>query len=230
MYMLQKKSVPRGEIDTVYEGDQICVAWKDNKPVFLASNKYGVGDGSKSCKRYSRAAGQRIDVPVPELVTQYNAYMGGVDLLDGALAGKRPKYRMKKWWFSFWPWCIGLQAVQGWKLRMKQKNKKEPYLSFLRELVIGMFHAHGKPPYVDRALVVHHDQVRYDGLNHLPVTNGAREDKPKTAIQNNCRQNTLMGKRDNKTVFKCEKCNVPLHINLNLNCFKDNIYKDYIFG
>ena len=38
---MEKKTVPRGELDVVFQDDQILVGWKDNKPVFVASNKYG---------------------------------------------------------------------------------------------------------------------------------------------------------------------------------------------
>jgi hypothetical protein len=39
-----------------------------------------------------------------------------------------------------------MAAVNAWRLRMKVSGKKEPYLNFLRELVISIFTQHGTTP------------------------------------------------------------------------------------
>ena len=39
---LEKKTVERGTFEAVFNGDQVLVAWKDNKGVYMGSNKYGV--------------------------------------------------------------------------------------------------------------------------------------------------------------------------------------------
>ena len=35
-----KKSVERGFQETLHKGDQVLECWKDNQPVYVASNKY----------------------------------------------------------------------------------------------------------------------------------------------------------------------------------------------
>jgi hypothetical protein len=37
---------------------------------------------------------------------QYNASMGGVDLMDNMVACYRVPYRIKKWWFPFYTWSL----------------------------------------------------------------------------------------------------------------------------
>jgi hypothetical protein len=58
----------------------------------------------------------------------------------------RIPYRIRKWWFGIYTWSLSVAAVNAWRLRMKVSGKKEPFLDFLRELVIGMFAQHGTPP------------------------------------------------------------------------------------
>ena len=50
---LEKKTVERGTFEAVFNGDQVLVAWKDNKGVYMGSNKYGV-DPLSTCNRYNR--------------------------------------------------------------------------------------------------------------------------------------------------------------------------------
>lgn len=93
---LEKKSVDRGHSQALYKDDQVLVAWKDNKGVYVASNKHGA-EQQASCSRFCRTKRQSIQVPIPKMVTAYNSFMGGVDLLDNMVACYRVGYRIKKW-------------------------------------------------------------------------------------------------------------------------------------
>ena len=104
---------------------------------------------------------------------------------------------------------------------MKVTGKKEPFLDFLRELVIDMFTTHGRPPQFKKRPSVVSPLTRWDGLNHWIC--GTELDHGGRAKRRNCKQCTNEGRKDNKTVFMCEKCSVPLHT----NCFKDRIHCIY---
>ena len=216
---LEKKTVVRGHSSTLYRGDQVLVAWKDNKGVYAASNKHS-GICSKTCKRFCRTTRKDICVPIPDLIGAYNTGMGGVDLLDAMVAVYRVLYRIHKWWFAIYTWSLSVSAVNAWRLRMHITGKKDPFLDFMRELVIEIFMVHGKPPTIKRRPSLAPPDDRFDGLNHWIVSTGPGEGegqgqnpKPK---RRNCKQCTLDGHKDNKTVYMCEKCKVPLHI----FCFK----------
>jgi hypothetical protein len=60
--------------------------------------------------------------------------------------------------------------------------------------------------------------TRFDGFNHW--IGGTEMGENGQAKRRNCKQCTLDGHKDNKTVFLCEKCEVPLHT----HCFKDRIH------
>jgi len=110
--------------------------------------------------------------------------------------------------------------------RIFQKNKldiifsqitgnKEPYLNFLRELVIQMFSKYGTMPQRTRFSSGPTNGLRYDGLNHWIVS--TESNSQGKSSRRNCKHCTNEGKRDSKTILKCEKCMVPLH----QHCFKD---------
>ena len=69
--------------------------------------------------------------------------MGGVDLLDNMVSCYRVRFRKKKWWFPIYTWSLNVSAVNAWRLRMRVTGKKEPYLDFLRELVVSLLTVHG---------------------------------------------------------------------------------------
>ncbi|CAG5036610.1 unnamed protein product [Parnassius apollo] len=80
-----KKSVPRGSYEeqmTSFEGvDLTAVSWKDNKPVTFLSSYVGAEPVSL-VERFDKVNKTRIKITCPRVIKEYNAHMGGVDLLD----------------------------------------------------------------------------------------------------------------------------------------------------
>ena len=210
---VEKKDVPRGFSQSLFQEDRVLIVWKDNKAVYMASNKHG-DDKSGTCLRFSREKKANIQVPMPTMVGKYNAGMGGVDLLDNLIACYRPVFRIRKWWFAFFTWSISLSAVNAWRFRMQVTGKKEAYLDFLRELVVTMLQFHGSPPLASGPKKISAGS-RFDGLNHW-ITSTAEAATGKSS-RRNCKQCHLEGKKEAKAVFICRKCDVPLHV----QCFEE---------
>ncbi len=98
---------------------------------------------------------------------------------------------------------------------MRQTGHKEPYLNFLRELCIGMLMEHRTKPVRRRSVVGNDGETRFDNLGgHWIVS--TEEDTASKAKRRNCKMCHLKGKADLKSVYMCEKCEVPLHT----HCFK----------
>ena len=111
----------------------------------MASNQYGM-EPLTTVGRYSRAEHRRVDVPCPSLIKKYNAGMGGVDLLDSSVALYRVNWRKRKWYWPIYNWSLSIMAVNAWRLRERYTGTKEPYLKFLRELVVCLLQKNGTPP------------------------------------------------------------------------------------
>ncbi len=78
---LLPKSAERGNSAYCSDGTVNVVQWQDCKPVILASN-YDCVTPYTFCKRKLPGQKQKINVKQPKMISSYNKYMGGVDLLD----------------------------------------------------------------------------------------------------------------------------------------------------
>lgn len=70
----------RGAMDTkvTEEGDVVLVRWLDNGIVNIASTQVGCGSVGVA-SRWSDASKERIEIPCPEAILEYNKFMGGVE-------------------------------------------------------------------------------------------------------------------------------------------------------
>ncbi|CAG4938815.1 unnamed protein product [Parnassius apollo] len=93
-----KKTVPRGSYEeyvTSYDGiDFSAVSWKDNKQVCLLSTYVGA-QPLDTIVRYEKAEKCRKTITCPKVVREYNAHMGGVNLMDSFLGRYRIRMKMK---------------------------------------------------------------------------------------------------------------------------------------
>ena len=125
----------RGFMSVSSTNDICLVRWVDNKVVMVASNNL-THEPNKNCKRYSRAKKARIDVAQPNLIRQYNCYMGGVDQLDGYLNNLRPCIGGKKWYWVQIINMIGILQVAAYRFYCQlQPEKRVSQLDFICSLV-----------------------------------------------------------------------------------------------
>ena len=69
-----KKLVERGFQETLYKGDQVLACWKDNMPVYVASNKYS-STRTNTVGRFCRTERKKIQVKSSELYKFFYNYM-----------------------------------------------------------------------------------------------------------------------------------------------------------
>jgi DNA excision repair protein ERCC-6 len=115
----------RGEMKAVYTKDSVVAVWKDNKPVYMASNCDAVEPVSQ-CKRYNRQEKGYVAIPQPLLINDYNRFMGGVDLFDNGTKNYAIVTRLRKWYWCLYTWFLSAIMMQAWRLyraHMKQRHR-----------------------------------------------------------------------------------------------------------
>ena len=90
--------------------------------------------------------------------------------MDSSMANYRVNWRKRKWWWPLFSWSLSVQAVNAWRLKQRFTGKKEPYLKFLRDLIVCLLTQHGTKPVTARRsleIPIHlRDNIRYP--NYLP--------------------------------------------------------------
>jgi len=118
-----KKDMQRGQHQATFTDHSTVVVWKDNQPVYMASNFQGA-EPVGATKRYSSKEKGYIDIPQPHLNESYNKNMGGVDLLDNSEKCYAITTRIKKWWWCIYCWFLNVAMVQAWRLfRLQAKQR-----------------------------------------------------------------------------------------------------------
>lgn len=204
------KKMRRGSYSSSVSDEGIIVAhWMDNSVVTLASQKFGVQPIS-TAERFCRKERKRIQVPQPNLVKEYNRYMGGVDRMDENISKYRIGIRGKKWWWSIFTWCLDAAVNNAW--RLSTNFRQQSNLEFRRELVQSYLKTYGEQPKGGgRQRVGMREEgdsrvknfVRYDNMGHFVVE--AEKRRRCAGMQCKAVRTTM-----------CAKCNVGLCI----ACFK----------
>ncbi|KAL2091503.1 hypothetical protein ACEWY4_013766 [Coilia grayii] len=207
----------RGSYDYRVDNDAkvAVVKWVDNKAVTLASSCAAVSP-LKEVRRFSRAERRKVGVPCPNIVSQYNVHMGGVDLADMMVALYRTPAKSHRWYMCLFWQMADIAINNGWLLYRRdakslgvEKHKK--LKAFRLEVADALIHSgkkKGRPskgreddmptrciqrPTTPRPV----DDVRYDQLDHFPVF----------IDKGRCRLCS-----DGQTTISCQKCGVRLCI------------------
>lgn len=227
--MLKKEG--RGSMDAriTKGGDITVVRWQDNGIVNVASTFMGVGQ-PKNVKRWSESSKQHVDIPCPEIITQYNESMGGVDKMDFLLSLYPLKQRTKKWPVRVMSHFTSFALVNSWQeYLMDADDNCMPHkkildlLAFQNNvgLALIMWSKNGarkrgrpsndakEPPRkVHNAEPLPVNAVRYDGMHHWPAHTG-------NSFAQRCRQEGC----NSRTRVRCLKCSVFLCLSATNDCF-----------
>lgn len=118
-----KKAVPRGSHEeriSTYDGiEMACVTWKDNKIVALLST-YVEASPVSSVTRYDKSKKEKVVIPCPQIVHEYNKHMiKGVDLMDSFLGRFHIPMKSKKWYLRIFFHLLDLSVINSWILYKK---------------------------------------------------------------------------------------------------------------
>lgn len=124
---IMKKNVPRGfyeeNVATVDDIDVSAVVWKDNKPVNLLSTYVGA-EPATTVTRFDKSKKERVAIPCPKIIKEYNAHMGGVDLLDSFIGRYHITMKSRKWTMRLFYHFLDLAVINSWVMFKKVNNIK----------------------------------------------------------------------------------------------------------
>lgn len=108
------KKEGRGSSDSKITEDEdvVIVRWHDNGPVNMVSTLVGVGN--KKVKRWSESLKQHVEIDCPEVIVQYNQFMGGVDTLNFLMSLYPLPTRRRKWPVRVVSHFIGFAVCNSW--------------------------------------------------------------------------------------------------------------------
>ena len=206
----------------------------DNKVVNLVSTfvgvksllaEHGAAVDVATIERLDKKNHQITTIPCHQIIKEYNLHMGPVDLKDARLGHLKIALKNRKWYIRIIYHLLDIFMVNAWLL-FKRANPAIPMTqkAFRLEIALVRTNLANKkrkssrpdiPMPSPRGQNEQHpsNDLRYDGMDHLPVIDGRSRCKNGT-----CTEDKIV---NNRSIFKCKKCNVQLCLNEKRKCFVD---------
>ncbi|ROI96440.1 PiggyBac transposable element-derived protein 4 [Anabarilius grahami] len=114
---LNKRS-PRGSIRWIRDDDLLFVKWMDTREFSMCTTVHTVYSGETVLRWQTTEDGQkqRVPVPRPTAVRQYNKYMGGVDTSDQMLGTKSVHRKTQKWYMTIFQHFLDISVTNSFIL------------------------------------------------------------------------------------------------------------------
>lgn len=126
-----------GESDYAMDNDISVVKWKDRgtKSVMLASNMHNPSVQTQVSRTNKKGVKEMISCP--QVVADYNAYMGGVDRFDQLLSSYSISWKSRRWWVKLFYYVLDSAVVNSFilysetmKLSSTKGTKPMSHLNF----------------------------------------------------------------------------------------------------
>ena len=204
------KKEKRGSYDYMFDTNEeiLLVRWSDNKCVCVGTN-YDTIEPVKKVNRWLSDVKIKGDVPQPNVLNNYNAYMGGVDHHDWLASKYATSLRGKKWYWPLFTRVLDMIVINAWIIHKFLHTGKEQLnlVSFRRAVCVPYLKLGEGNRRIGRKSTATSpctrlDDVRYDGKDHVIA---------KRENQRRCQKKSCSG----KPRTYCKKCNITLC----LECF-----------
>ena len=129
-------SMGRGQVKSTSSDGLLALQWQDKRKVTMISTIHY--DSMVSKRRRTRLAeGEIEEIMKPEVIYEYNTYMGGVDKSDQLLSYYPFTHRTLKWWKRAFFHLLELAMVNAYIMYTLsiQRGKRLNHQQFRQELV-----------------------------------------------------------------------------------------------
>uniref|UniRef100_A0A3B3S5R5 PiggyBac transposable element-derived protein domain-containing protein n=1 Tax=Paramormyrops kingsleyae TaxID=1676925 RepID=A0A3B3S5R5_9TELE len=198
---------------TKKDGPLLFVKWKDTREVSVCSTIHNAYAGDTVRRKVKSKQGVWIteSFPCPSPVTEYNKYMGGVDLSDQLIQYYTTQHKRMKWYRKLFLHFLDISATNAYIIHREiMQQDSMTHKAFMEELTAQL---------CDVTLNV---PTKMSGV-HVPVlgaelsTDGRMKATSGRKTCMNCRRH---GGNKTKTPWKCAACDVQLCLQPDRNCFE----------
>ncbi|XP_068214757.1 piggyBac transposable element-derived protein 3-like [Palaemon carinicauda] len=151
----------------------LLVRWSDNKCGCVGTN-YDTIEPMKKVNRGLSDVKIKGDVPQPNVLNNYNAYMGGVDHHDWLAGRYATSLRGKKWYWPLSTRVLDMIVVNAWIINKFLHTGKEQLdlVSFIRTICVPYLKLVETNRRIGRKSTANNpstrlNDVRYDGKDHV---------------------------------------------------------------
>ncbi|RVE41088.1 hypothetical protein evm_014261, partial [Chilo suppressalis] len=222
--LIREAPLKRGEMVARHSGDVSVLAWQDKNRVTMISTCHG---SATALPRVPSRPLSRVVPFKPQVVLDYNKFMGGVDLKDQMLEPYLlERKRCAKWHMKLFKRLLNVSILNSRILVQSSTKKNHDHLTFRLNLVDSILknhlsHCPASRRYNNSSIgseTLHQITFR-TSLQHWPALLDYSESiaVEKRNFRKRCVVCLREGRKTQKTAFCCEYCRVPLCIK---NCFK----------
>ena len=181
----------------------LFTVWRDTKYVCFLSNCHSPSDFGVVNRR--AANNPRSQVDVPQVVSDYQKHMKGVDLCDQLVSYYMAPHKSLKWWRRLFFYFTQVSMINAHILAKADNTECIPLLRFIEEVangLIGNYRA-GKPRHI--SVIAPHQLVVHEIVQMYP------KNEKKT-----CKECLLLKPgvpaKNLSTYHGCDICKVPVHL------------------
>ncbi|XP_016331495.1 piggyBac transposable element-derived protein 4-like [Sinocyclocheilus anshuiensis] len=183
----------------------------DTREVSMCTTIHTVYSGETVLRWQTTEDGRKEKVPVPRptAVQQYNKYMGGVDTSDQMLGTNSVHRKTRKWYMTIFQHFLDIAVTNSFILHKELcaiHHDKHMTRQNFQELLAAQLT--GVPL----------DSSPKERCDHLPVPVSDTQDLSQRARMG--RRRCIRCKRS--TPWKCQECDVGLCLQLDRNCFREH--------
>ena len=208
-----------GESDFAMANEISVCKWKDRgkKSVVVSSNMHTPSE-TTFVKRTNKE-GRKEDVQCPKSISEYNKYMGGVDLFDQLSSCYSISWKSKRWWVKIFYYLMDSVVVNSfilYKTTLKlASNEAKPmshlmFRSLLADQLIDNFSNKQKQVRKSKGIIVTKATKKTGRIykQHMTITN-VGEHLPEKGTIKRCAYCSTK-KSVKRSTLQCSKCKVGL--------------------